>query len=1174
MVFTMPIQITLAGRLTVATRGRMLDGSHLPGRHSRSLLAYLVAERDRLVPAEELAQVVWGDRPPRTWRPALRGDLSRIRAFLASLGLPANELLRHSGDGYELTLPPRTTVDVEQAAANADLADRALAAGDLAGAVAAAGAASAVARRPLLPGQEGAWVDRRRTALREVLTRALEVLADAHLAAGRPGPAIERARELVALDPYRESATIRLLRAHAAAGDHAEALGAYHTCRRLLAEELGVDPSPELEAVYLEVLQASSRSQDVPVGAGLDAPGAPLAGRRAELARLHAAWVRARGGQRQLVLITGEPGSGKTRLAEELAGLAARDGATVLRGRCDQRMRTDYLPFRQAFGLQLAGVADQDLTRYWPEVSLRVPDDPVTAGASPHERRPLFEAVARLLDGMAALHPLVLMIDDVQWADRPSLELLRSIVLPDRPIHLLTMLIGEAGVEHDAGLDEALSGLTPPPGHVTLDPLDAGDIRVVVQAAGPWPPGLDEAALAGVLDDRTGGNPGLVTEFVRSLARSAGCADELMRSARESLPEPVRAVMARRLGRLDPLTRHVLEVAAVITSSLEPHLLARVTGLSDADVSRALDTAVQEGLLTEVHAGSRRFVFRPPLVRDLLDEGPAIVPRAELHRRVGEVLQELWADDPQRASQLADHFAQGSEPADIAGAAHYARLAGDLARSRRLYGEAAGRYRQALSASARSGSSPAVRYDLLLALADMQGRSGQIAAATGTYLEAAAAGRRTGSAERLGRAALRLGGPAGFWSLQADAPTVMALLQEALDGLGQEHDGLRAVLMARLESWRVLSTWDRSPVRDADGFEVAAAAARRAGDGAALAAVLVEQAFTWNGIVLGRPGGPREMLAAGAELDRLATRLGNDELAFHAGVAYGEALLGAGDVAGVDRLVERQERLAQERGVDGRGWVPMVQRAGRSIMSGEFDFGEQLTERSLASGRRFLGEAALMTYLAQMGFLRWLQGRPDQVKAVLDEAGAGSMGRLDWTSLHLLASVGQGRRGAARHLLDAAVSKGFDGRVSAADLVALVGACTLLGAEDTAWELYLRLLPWSGWHLTAGPIYLGAADHHLGVLAAVSGRWDDAERRLKRAVNSHRRLKARPWFALTVDAFAGMLAGRGRPGDRRRAALFAATAKALSDSLGMNLPTSAHARPAHRASPGTLPSRS
>src|SRR5215207_4351934 len=238
----MSLEITLTGQLAAEADGNRADATDLPGRQAPMVFAYLVTERDRPVPSEELAEAVWGGALPPTWRPALRGVVSKVRAFLDLLGLPAAATLTSSSGCYRLTLPSDTAVDVELAAGEVDTARRALGAGQPQRAVAAAGRARTIAGRPLLPGHNSAWVEDRRAALHQLLLSCLALLADAHLAAGQAELAVGPAADLVALEPFRDSAHRRLLAAHAAAGDRGEALRAYDRYRRVLAEEPGGRP--------------------------------------------------------------------------------------------------------------------------------------------------------------------------------------------------------------------------------------------------------------------------------------------------------------------------------------------------------------------------------------------------------------------------------------------------------------------------------------------------------------------------------------------------------------------------------------------------------------------------------------------------------------------------------------------------------------------------------------------------------------------------------------------------------------------------------------------------------------------------------------------------------------------------------------------------------------------
>jgi YVTN family beta-propeller protein len=219
------------------------------------VFAYLAAQQGRAVPRDELAEVLWGDELPATWEKALRVLMTKLRALLEECGLDGSAALTSAFGCYKLTLPAGAWIDVDAAAEAVEGAETALAAGDLEEARSQATTAAALARRSFLPGEDASWVEQRRRDLREVRVRALECLRDAAIAAGELEEAARHAEEVTELEPFRESGYRRLMEAHAAAGNPAEALRVYDRCRRFLADELGAYPSPETEAAYVEILR-------------------------------------------------------------------------------------------------------------------------------------------------------------------------------------------------------------------------------------------------------------------------------------------------------------------------------------------------------------------------------------------------------------------------------------------------------------------------------------------------------------------------------------------------------------------------------------------------------------------------------------------------------------------------------------------------------------------------------------------------------------------------------------------------------------------------------------------------------------------------------------------------------------------------------------------------------
>jgi SARP family transcriptional regulator, regulator of embCAB operon len=255
------LRVFLAGRVAVEANGHVIDETRFPGRQGRLLFAYLVAEQGRAVPRGELAEALWEAAPPATWDKALTVIASKVRAVLADSGLDATAVLTGAHGCYRLELPAATWVDVDAAATAARRAEEALSRGDPTTARKEATEAAALAGRTFLPGDDGNWVAGRRRELGDVRVRALSVLADGCLQSGDPAEAVSWAEQVVALEPFRETGYRRLMEAHAAAGNRAEALRVYERCRRLLADELGAYPSPETDAVYRALLDIRSARQ-------------------------------------------------------------------------------------------------------------------------------------------------------------------------------------------------------------------------------------------------------------------------------------------------------------------------------------------------------------------------------------------------------------------------------------------------------------------------------------------------------------------------------------------------------------------------------------------------------------------------------------------------------------------------------------------------------------------------------------------------------------------------------------------------------------------------------------------------------------------------------------------------------------------------------------------------
>ena len=253
----MSIRIYLTGRIAIEVNGQVVIGERqFRGRQGRLVFAYLVCERTRPISREEMATVVWPEDLATSWESALSALTSRVGTLLSSEPLQASGASLSSDFGqYQIHLPSDAWIDLEAGTSALDRAEAAVRSGDPGSALGPATVAASIAKRPFLSGIDGFWQDAQRRKLERQLLRALDCICEMQIAVGEPESAVEKAIEAIALDRYRERSHQHLMRAYAATGDQTKAVGVYHQLRSLLVEELGSDPSPETEALYLELLQ-------------------------------------------------------------------------------------------------------------------------------------------------------------------------------------------------------------------------------------------------------------------------------------------------------------------------------------------------------------------------------------------------------------------------------------------------------------------------------------------------------------------------------------------------------------------------------------------------------------------------------------------------------------------------------------------------------------------------------------------------------------------------------------------------------------------------------------------------------------------------------------------------------------------------------------------------------
>ena len=621
---TATVELFLAGTFRVVRDGVQLTDGEIGSRKSRTLLKLLAVEQPGLVTVDRIVEILWPDERPASPEQNVAIMVSRLRAVLGA------ELIQGGRAGYRLAAGPGVVVDLDVAAGFCEQAE-----GKLATAAAVALAAAERAYELLSTGTAigdehyADWADPARDQVRELLRRVRLAAAEASLATGDPRRAAGYAEAAVAADPLDEAAHRWYMSAAAGAGEQAKALAAYEALRQRLGRELGADPAPQTRELHLAIL----REQDGGLarsGSGRAAPPGPkpgailLAGRDRESKELREAWAAAAGGQPGLVTITGEAGIGKTTLAETLAAEAAEDGGTVLRTRCYETERSLFLqPIVEAIApvaasmpagmlRQLLGEHATAAAGLLPEIATLLGPPPPGRGSVEMERRRAFEAVRAFLRGLAERSPVLLLVDDLQYAGQSTVELMHF--LGREPTGTRLLIVATIRAENDAQMDAALA---PVARRVEVGPLDADAVAQLARAAG-----RDE--LAGPILEQTRGHTLFVVEVLRALA-----------SGEEGVPESLRTAVQARVRRAGPPVETLLRAAAVLGSTVDPLTLGAMLDLVPAAALEQCEAALGARLLM---VSGRDYEFANDLIRDVLYASTPEPTRLAHHRRAADLL--------------------------------------------------------------------------------------------------------------------------------------------------------------------------------------------------------------------------------------------------------------------------------------------------------------------------------------------------------------------------------------------------------------------------------------------------------------------------------------------------------------------------------------------------------
>ena len=885
-------------------------------------------------------------------------------------------------------------------------------------------------------------------------------------------------------------------------------------------------------------------------------------GREDELGQLRSGVDAAFSGRGRVLLVVGEPGIGKTRTVEELGTYARMRGAQVLWGRCHEgEGAPPYWPWVQIVRayvhdrepqalLSEMGPGAADIAEVVSEVRERLPGLPTPPSLEPEQARfRLFDSIATFLRNASQQAPLVLVLDDLHWADKPTLLLLQLLAQELRGARVL--LVGtyrdvELGRKHP--LADALASLARTEGsqRVLLRGLQEDDVgRFIAQAAHVEPP----SGLVSAVFRETEGNPFFVSEVVRLLE-----ADGRLQEPGESgawsvsIPQGVREVIGRRLNRLSDACNEVLTLGSVVGRQFDLNALERFADLPADAVVAAVDEAVAARVVDEAAGALGRYSFSHALIRETLYDELSTGRRLQLHRRLGAILEERYAQNPEpHLAELARHFGEAAPGGDVDKAIDYARRAGERAFEQLAFEESAEQYRRGLQALEHDGiPRDATRCRLLSGLARACHRSGDTNPAREAAEQALDLAYRRGMRDEAVEAFRAL--PTTYLPGSPDQ-LVRDCAAKVLELMGDERNADRAIVLAGLSLTYMITP------EAAEGLALAEEASTLAdelGDPEA-------RAFAYGarmGLGL-NPDSSRELLEIMREANRIEEE--HDVGTPMGASSYTGTLMLALELGKMEEfhgaLEKARESAAIERSPISLYWLRLFEGLCASL-EGRFDEAERLADEALAIGQRANPAMAGYWYPLQLMPIRREQGRFGE----LEEHTRGMAGFLTavpaWRCFLAWMLVETAKHEEARSIVEELVADDLRGVPFDVNwfpcTMALAEVAAQLDMRRQAETLYRRMLPYGDRSPMVGAVYSpGSVERYLGMLARVLERYEDAERHFEAALVHNQRIGARPWTAHTRYEYARMLHQRGAPGDRERAMELGVVALEEARTLGM-----------------------
>lgn len=1147
------MEFRILGPLEVA------DGpDHVPlgPEKQRAVLAMLLLEANHAVPVERLIDGLWADAPPERSVKAIHTYVSRLRKVV-----PA-ERLRTQAPGYAIEVAP-DELDLDRFERLLANGQQALDGGDPGGASAALAQALGLWRGPPLAEFSEPFAAAERGRLEELELRAREARIEADLALGRHAEVVGELERLVSEHPLRERLYSQLMVALYRSGRQAEALSVYRNGRSFLVEQLGIEPSRALQELERSILRHDPSLDVVPAARMTAIRHAPrerwselLVGREREIELLTEALGEAYSGRGRLVLVSGEQGLGKTRVALELARHAERRGAQVLWGRCYEREGAPpYWPWVQVIRsyLRSGDLAGPGLERdaavvaeLVPELRERLPglEPPPVLHDPKQERFRLLDAVASFLVRAARGRPLVVVLDDLHASDAGSLLLLEFVVreLSDVPL-LVVGTYRDVELTRGHQLIETLAELTRDRRveRLSLRGLTEPEVAELIDASFNAP---RSDGLARSVHERTEGNPLFVTEVVRLLLEQTGspaAESSAIDGGSIRVPEGVRVVIGRRLDGLSSGCCAALQLAALVGREFGVAQLRAVTEVRPDALDGLLEEALDAHVLEEVPEAPDRFRFTHRLVQETLVTGLSTTKRVRAHADIARSLETHYgvAADA-HASELVRHFAEGETVLGPTGVIRYSRSAGEQALVAHAYDEARIHFERALDAKRGQPMDDEAAW-LLFGLA------------------------RSELAERerydLDEPLRHLGRAFAHFAESGDEETAVEIASYPIpyvygspEGAGLAVRALQMVPEASAEAGYLLSTlgWfrgisDRAAAREA--FARSAAIAKTLDDATLERRVLISEAHVdfWH---LAYDDCLRKALEA-IELARRA-RDQRTEMVALSEAARMTATMGrpAESEEHCDRMLRLAERFRE------RYWLvtARVNRLWLAVLQGDWPIARTLGEEALAlQPRDARSLASLAVVAAQLGE----QGEAESYVERLLEARSLSSAGFAFEDACVAGYLPQlGRITASDAWLEvaekaAAAVLASEVVVPLLDLYVRVGRglVAVQRADSDAAQREYDTLRSQG---LVAPAFLGLSiDRLLGMLAASAGDADTATSHFDDALMFCRRAGYLPELACTAADLAETLRSRGRTGDGARAEALTKEARRVAARLEM-----------------------